>query len=80
MPPMTDLPAKAAPSCPDGGTCHHACPSAAACFRVAWCGPLTGTYPGDDWPAGWPGSARGARDGHMTAEDVIAASADTEGA
>lgn len=34
-------------ACPDGGTCHHACPTA-DCFRVAHAGPLsvTGT---DDW-------------------------------
>lgn len=37
--------------CPDGGTCHHLCATAAACFRVDCCGPLSGVYPGDRWPA-----------------------------
>lgn len=37
-------------TCPDGGTCHHQC-SAGPCFRVITCGPLSGTYPGDQWPA-----------------------------
>lgn len=36
------------PTCPDGGTCHHAC--AATCFRVETCGPLSGVFPGDRWP------------------------------
>jgi hypothetical protein len=36
--------------CPDGGTCHHKCPGAASCFRVAYCGPLSGVFPGDEWP------------------------------
>ena len=35
--------------CPDGGTCHHSCTS--VCYRVRCCGPLSGTYPGDRWPA-----------------------------
>jgi hypothetical protein len=34
--------------CPDGGACHHGC--ATACFRVRWMGPLSGVYPGDQWP------------------------------
>lgn len=64
---------KTLPACPDGGTCHHECPSVGACFRVAWCGPLTGTYPGDDWPAGLPEAARRERgNGHLTAEDYMA--------
>ena len=36
--------------CPDGGTCHHEC-SPPACFRVKCCGPLSGVYPRDEWPA-----------------------------
>ena len=60
------------PKCPDDGTCHHECPSAAACFRVAWCGPFTGEYPGDDWPAGMTEAARRARGAHpLTVEEVI---------
>jgi hypothetical protein len=35
--------------CPDGGTCHHNC--ADSCFRVGSCGPLSGVFPNDDWPA-----------------------------
>lgn len=35
--------------CPDGGTCHHDCRS--ACFRVLACGPLSGEFRGDEWPA-----------------------------
>jgi hypothetical protein len=34
--------------CPDGAICHHGC--SYGCFRVAAAGPLTGVYPGDDWP------------------------------
>lgn len=34
--------------CPDRGTCHHDC--ADQCFRVGACDPLTGVYPGDEWP------------------------------
>lgn len=37
-------------SCPDQGACHHAC-RAGQCFRVHQCGPLSGAYPGDRWPA-----------------------------
>lgn len=37
--------------CPDGGKCHHNCNSSKGCFRVATCGPLSGLYPGDEWPA-----------------------------
>jgi hypothetical protein len=36
-------------SCPDGGTCHHEC--GAWCWRVQMCGPLSGVFPGDRWPA-----------------------------
>ena len=36
--------------CPDGGTCHHEC-AIQDCFRVACCGPLSGVYPNDQWPA-----------------------------
>lgn len=35
--------------CPDGGACHHEC-APGACFRVHSAGPLSGTYPGDEWP------------------------------
>lgn len=43
-------------ACPDGGTCHHACPGAPEgaglpCSRVLSCGPLTIAGFGDDWPA-----------------------------
>ena len=58
--------------CPDEGACHHGCPSAAACFRVACCGPLSGAYPGDRWPDGMAQAAREARSaGPPTAEDFI---------
>lgn len=36
--------------CPDGGKCHHAC-APSSCFRVGSCGPLSGVFPGDAWPA-----------------------------
>lgn len=34
--------------CPDGGACNHECIQ--ACYRVLTCGPLSGVYPGDQWP------------------------------
>lgn len=34
--------------CPDGGTCHHRCVE--RCWRVRNAGPITGTFPGDQWP------------------------------
>lgn len=34
--------------CPDDGACHHGC--ARLCFRVQFCGPLSGVYPDDRWP------------------------------
>jgi NTP pyrophosphatase (non-canonical NTP hydrolase) len=37
-------------SCPDGGTCHHLCRQDGPCFRVRYCGPLSGVFPGDSWP------------------------------
>jgi hypothetical protein len=37
--------------CPDGGTCHHSC-TRPTCFRVEHCGPLSGVFPGDEWPEG----------------------------
>lgn len=49
-------------TCPDDGTCHHECPSVAACFRVAFCGPLSGSFPGDRWPEGMEAAAAAARD------------------
>ena len=52
-----------ATNCPDGGRCHHQCPYIKACFRVAFCGPLSAAgYPGDTWPDGMSTSAREARD------------------
>lgn len=37
--------------CPDDGTCHHQCIEAARpCWRVQTCGPLSGVFPGDQWP------------------------------
>ena len=36
-------------ACPDGGYCHHRC-GAGGCFRVLACGPLSGVYPGNEWP------------------------------
>lgn len=38
-------------TCPDGGTCHHSCGLAEACFRVKACGPLSNVFPNDTWPA-----------------------------
>lgn len=38
-------------TCPDAGTCHHACAPGTRCWRVDHAGPLSGVYPGDDWPA-----------------------------
>ena len=35
--------------CPDGGTCHHEC-GLARCWRVDTCEPLSGVYPGNQWP------------------------------
>lgn len=42
----------ACPGCPDGGTCHHYCPtgSLSDCFRVSSCAPLSGVYVDDTWP------------------------------
>lgn len=39
--------------CPDEGTCHHECDDSPdpICVRVLTCGPLSGVYPGDQWPA-----------------------------
>ncbi len=34
--------------CPDDGACHHGC--VWRCWRVDYCGPLSGVYPGDVWP------------------------------
>jgi hypothetical protein len=41
--------------CPDGGACHHGCEG--SCWRVSWCGPLSGVFPGDRWPAGLRGTS-----------------------
>ena len=35
--------------CPDQGICHHEC-GERPCFRVLLAGPLSGVYPGDQWP------------------------------
>lgn len=35
--------------CPDGGKCHHGCST--GCWRVTTCGPLSGVFPGNRWPA-----------------------------
>lgn len=38
--------------CPDDGTCHHQCTEdGRGCFRTRMCGPLSGVYPDDTWPA-----------------------------
>ncbi len=37
-------------ACPDDGACHHSC-MGSSCFRVRSCGPLSGVYQGDVWPA-----------------------------
>lgn len=37
--------------CPDGGSCHHLCAMrSVTCFRVRYCGPLSGVFPGNIWP------------------------------
>ena len=44
-------------ACPDGGTCHHGCNLSrpkSPCWRVRYCGPLSGVFPGDEWPADLP--------------------------
>jgi hypothetical protein len=41
-------PENASPRCPDWGTCHHLCTT--TCFRVQCCEPLSGVYPGNQWP------------------------------
>lgn len=35
--------------CPDGGKCHHSC-AGEDCFRVRYCGPLSGRWKDDRWP------------------------------
>src|SRR5581483_8743267 len=49
--------------CPDRGRCHHSCASVAECFRVQCCGPLSGVYPGDVWPADVRASSLGTKEG-----------------
>lgn len=46
--------------CPDKGTCHHDCGD--RCFRVVCCGPLTGVYPDDRWPAEVAAQHRGTQE------------------
>jgi hypothetical protein len=53
--------------CPDDGACHHACEE--TCWRVSACGPLSGVYPGDDWPA--EVVAANPPDGTVRVEDVL---------
>lgn len=36
--------------CSDGGRCHHDCGLLGACSRVNGSGPLSGVYPGNEWP------------------------------
>lgn len=52
-----------AKGCPDGGACHHQCPE--TCFRVKYCGPLSGVYPDDNWPPEIAEAARTGRAGHL---------------
>lgn len=47
---MTGPAERDAPRCPDDGTCHHRCDTP-ACFRVQYCGPLSGVYFDNQWPA-----------------------------
>jgi hypothetical protein len=37
-------------ACQDGGTCHHDCGTRDQCWRVDHAEPLSGVYPGDEWP------------------------------
>jgi hypothetical protein len=37
-------------ACQDGGTCHHDCGTRDKCWRVDHAEPLSGVYPGDEWP------------------------------
>lgn len=37
--------------CPDGGKCNHGCKGSGPCWRVGACGPLSGVFEGDRWPA-----------------------------
>lgn len=59
--------------CPDGGTCHHACPlingHGVPCFRVLCCGPLSGVYAGDTWPGIIRRTHQRARDNERAAEE-----------
>ena len=38
-------------ACPDGGKCHHQCKVTESCFRVRACGPLSGVFEDNRWPA-----------------------------
>ena len=55
------LPDASPHGCPDDGTCHHRCPmdrrtsklehpDGLPCWRVLNAGPLSGVFPGDEWP------------------------------
>lgn len=48
---QVDLRPKPELRCPDGGYCHHPGCTLMTCFRVLTCGPLSGKYPDDQWPA-----------------------------
>jgi hypothetical protein len=45
---VSDETARPFNGCPDDGQCTHDC--ANACWRVLNAGPLSGTFPGDQWP------------------------------
>lgn len=42
---------KTSQTCPDSGICHHMCEEDGnGCFRVGFCGPLSGVFPNNEWP------------------------------
>ena len=53
--------------CPDNGTCHHGCESG-NCFRVGFCGPLSGVFPHNQWPE----DLRFDEEAHLTHLDKMA--------
>ena len=56
--------------CPDGAKCHHLCGQ--TCWRVVTCGPLSGAFPDNMWPANV--IAANPPDGVRRIEDVLVAS------
>lgn len=46
---VSDPPEPTECGCPDGAVCHHGCTS--HCWRVLNCGPLSGYYETNEWPA-----------------------------